>query len=77
MSYRMSDMKWSNLRSKKCPKDGTPLQEREAGFECPFVDRYYESPCGFFITHAKRDTLLADLKLKRVNPARTTAGKFS
>lgn len=67
-------MKWSNLKSKKCPKDGTPLQESPTGLECPFIDAYYNEPCKFFITHERRSELVN--KLKKPSPRQPHNSKF-
>lgn len=63
MSYRMSDMKWKNIRANRCPKDGSKLISKSTGLECEFVDPYYKTPCGFFITREKAQALKDKLKI--------------
>ena len=57
-------MNWKNLRANKCPKDGTPLVRNEHGYQCPFVDAYYRTECGFFITKKKADEIKENLKIR-------------
>lgn len=56
MSF-MSDMKWTNLKTNRCPKDGTPLKESEHVFECMYRDGYHNADCGFVISKTKLDDL--------------------
>lgn len=53
----MSDMKWSNLKTNRCPKDGTVLKENGDVFECMHRDGYYNTDCGFVISKTKLDDL--------------------
>lgn len=46
-------MKWSNLKTNMCPKDGSVLSQKDGGLECGFVDGYYQTRCTFFITYAR------------------------
>lgn len=62
MSYRMSDMKWKNIRANRCPKCGSKLTSKASGLECEFVDPYYQTPCGFFISKEKADALKEKLR---------------
>lgn len=55
-------MKWKNLRAKRCPKCDHALVRNSHGYECTYVDAYYRSPCGFFITSAKFDEMIEKLK---------------
>lgn len=65
----MSDMKWTELKQKRCPKCRHALTRTEHGFECQYRDPYYGTDCKFFITH-KRFEEITDRDIRLPRPTR-------
>lgn len=52
---------WKNIQRDRCPLDNRPLIKQKRGYECELAVAPDPHTCRFFITHDKREILLAKM----------------
>lgn len=58
-------LNWSHILNDHCPKDGSKLIQKEAGYECSLSDANPQQ-CRFFISNEARTKLIAKMIKKPI-----------